>query len=174
MTSIDRSRPTFIVAVALATYLHPPTPSPQAQVPPASPIETQLLALHNATRATAHLPLLAIDPRLTAAAQVQAADCAQRRAISHVGSDGSTVGVRLARQGYGWAACAENAGLQYALPLNWPGADPRRPAWAMQAWMGSPGHRANILNRAYQDFGAAMVVGSDGAKYYIVTFGRRS
>merc|ERR1711963_942203 len=55
--------------------------------------------------------------------------------FSHPGSDGSSVGVRVSREGYSWRAVAENI------------AKGQRDAQAVvRAWMRSAGHRRNILN----------------------------
>lgn len=42
-----------------------------------------------------------------------------------------------------------------------------------RAWMNSPGHRANILNRTYRRVGVGVARSDGGSLYYAVVFGRR-
>jgi uncharacterized protein YkwD len=68
----------------------------------------------------------------------------QNNFMSHTGSDGSTIRPRVERQGYRGCLVAENIGKgQNSLGemLTW--------------WMNSPGHRKNLLNPKYSDFGLA-------------------
>lgn len=41
---------------------------------------------------------------------------------------------------------------------------------ALRSWMGSPGHRANILNPRYRKIGVAAYVASDGSVYWCQQF----
>ena len=45
------------------------------------------------------------------------------------------------------------------------------PASAISSWMGSSGHRANILNPGLQELGTAVAHGSDGRPYWVQVFG---
>ena len=45
---------------------------------------------------------------------------------------------------------------------------------AMQGWMNSPGHRANILNKDYRVIGVAAYEAKNGAWYYAQVFGRQA
>jgi uncharacterized protein YkwD len=62
----------------------------------------------------------------------------------HIGSDGSTLGVRISREGYVIAGegAAENIAGGFQTPDS-----------VVTAWMGSAGHRANILNAGYEHLG---------------------
>ena len=42
----------------------------------------------------------------------------------------------------------------------------------MDAWMASPGHKANILNCAYTDIGVGYAVNSSGTPYWTQDFGK--
>ena len=101
-----------------------------------------------AFRAEAGLAPLDWSPALQAAAEAHAADLARRRVLSHQGGDGSSAGDRARRAGYGWCLVAEN--------LAW---GQRDLAEVMQGWAGSPGHRANLLAEAAQQFGLARAQG---------------
>src|SRR5436309_3378063 len=68
----------------------------------------QLLAAHNRERAGQKLPPLALDAKLTAAAQLHADDMALNGKMSHEGSVGSTPFDRIKRQGFHYRSAAEN------------------------------------------------------------------
>lgn len=62
----------------------------------------------------------------------------------------------------GWTRLAENVAAGYAV------------AGVVPAWMGSPGHRANILNAQYQYIGIGVSKSADGRIYYTQNFARFS
>lgn len=102
----------------------------------------QVFALTNAERQKVGLKALAWDTRIAAAAQKFAEDMKARNYYSHTGQDGSLPWDRMAREGYRGAAMGENIARGFTTP-----------SMAVSAWMGSPGHRANILNAAYDATG---------------------
>ena len=67
---------------------------------------------------------------------------------------------RLAAVGYNWQAYAENVAYGQG-----------NPASAISSWMGSSGHRANILNPGLTEIGTAVANGSDGRPYWVQVFG---
>jgi uncharacterized protein YkwD len=140
-----------------------PAPTDQAQA------NLTLLALQNAERARNGKPPLTLHPELIAAAQVQANFCASRNQLTHTGVNGSTVGDRVTSQGYRWSAAAENASMQPPAPAGWPGPDPRSADFAVQGWLESPGHRANMLG-PYAQCGAGYADAENGIRYWVVTF----
>lgn len=102
----------------------------------------------NAYRAENARAPLAYSMTLQSAAEAHAQDMAARGFFDHRGSDGSDVGARVSRQGYGWCFVAENiAKGQPSL------------ADVMQAWAGSQGHRRNMLSRQAQEFALVEVPG---------------
>ncbi|MDT0528757.1 CAP domain-containing protein [Micromonospora sp. DSM 115977] len=111
---------------------------------------SQVVALVNAERAKAGCGAVGVDDKLTTAAQRHSQDQADHRDMSHTGSDGSNVGTRLDRVGYSWRTYGEN--------VAW---NQKTPAAVMDAWMNSPGHRANILNCAFTEIGVG-VANSNG------------
>ncbi|MEN9408933.1 MAG: hypothetical protein RL216_907 [Pseudomonadota bacterium] len=115
----------------------------------------------NDQRAGQNLPPVTLDTRLTDAAQAHACDSAARNRMGHDGSDGSTLGDRARRAGYDYRAIAENVALGY------PG-----PAAVLRGWMGSTGHRRNILLRGAEDAGIGMAVGRDGSLHWVLVIGR--
>ena len=124
----------------------PSTPAPDG-------VAAQLLAEVNAARTTgrtcgargafAPTHALALEPRLTAAAQDHSDDMYARRTMSHTGGDGSGPGQRIARTGYASATWGENVAAGYA------SVDA-----VMAGWLGSDGHCANLMNPGFTEFGA--------------------
>ena len=102
----------------------------------------------NTFRAAAGLPPLARSATLDAAARAHATDMARNGFFGHRGSNGSTHGDRIRAAGHRPCGAAENI------------ADgPFTPSGVMAGWMGSQGHRRNILNRRYSEYGLAEVEG---------------
>lgn len=95
----------------------------------------------NQQRAQVGLPLLALHPLLNVAAQNHVNDMVANYNYSHTGSDGSNVKQRVQWTGYGsnWAS------------ENWVSVS--SPELAIQWWMNSTVHRANILNGNWHEYG---------------------
>lgn len=110
---------------------------PIALVPAsASAAEQQVLELINqARRANGCNNDLVFAVRLNASADRHSSDMALRDFFSHTGSDGSSAGVRAEQAGYSYSELAENIAAGYNTPQK-----------VVNAWMGSSGHRQNILN----------------------------
>lgn len=87
------------------------------------------------------------DPRLTAAAQRHANDMLANNNFSHRGSDGSTPSARMADAGYATAPSGEI--------VFWATGSSATADAALAFWMGSPGHRAIILNCEFAAAGFA-------------------
>ena len=84
-------------------------------------------------------------------------------APGHEGSDGSDPSERVQRQSYVYARTAENvvAGTASA-------------SIAVTTWMGSPGHRVNILTPQFRNAGVAYVDAqdTDPHTFWVMVFGR--
>ncbi|BBY75083.1 hypothetical protein MPRF_19820 [Mycolicibacterium parafortuitum] len=87
------------------------------------------------------------DARLAAAAQRHANDMLTNSNFSHVGSDGSSPKARMADAGYQVAASGEI--------VFWATGSSATAEAALAFWMGSPGHRAIILNCTFAAAGFA-------------------
>ncbi|WP_406141619.1 CAP domain-containing protein [Streptomyces sp. NBC_01089] len=107
--------------------------------------EQRVLRLVNAARAEAGCRPLWISRQISRAARHHAGDLIRSGRYSHTGSDGSTPGGRISRAGYRWHLAGENVFL-----------GPRDARQAVQGWLRSPEHRANILNCAYHHTGIAV------------------
>src|ERR1700758_1253076 len=95
------------------------------------------------------------DMRLTLAAQRHADDMLVNGLDGHVGSDGSSPQARIADAGY--------PGTGYTGEIvYWGTGSAATPGAALDSWMGSPPHRAIILNCAFTAAGFATA--TDGNK----------
>lgn len=103
---------------------------------------TQVVSLTNQERANAGCPALAINSKLTTAAQNHTVDMALNDFFSHTSPGGSTLSSRLAAVGYSYWSAAENIAAGYSTPAS-----------VVAGWMNSPGHRANILNCSFTEIG---------------------
>ena len=136
----------------------PAPPPPPAPAPPpsdgASPeelaAEAEVLRLVNVERAKAGCPALAADGPLTTLARSFSADMAARGFFSHTDPDGMSPWDRAAAAGIGNLR-AENIALGQATPDA-----------VMRSWMGSDGHRTNILNCDYRTLGVGVHIASGG------------
>jgi uncharacterized protein YkwD len=121
-----------------------------------------LAELTNQERTRARLPTLRVDAKLMEAAQLHADQMAQARTLAH-----NLPRARLPRlrdrveaAGYLWSRIAENIASGH-----------RNASDTMSGWMDSPGHRANILNRAFSDVGTGFARDYKGRPYYVQVFG---
>lgn len=137
--------------------------------------EEEVLKLVNEARAAGHdcdsegnfgpTPPLTMNAALRCAARKHAADMSMRDYFDHVSPDGETFVERIVQAGYGsYAQIGENiAG----------GLDLDSARKAVDGWLDSDGHCANIMNEYYTEFGAAAYEGSGGLTFYWVQeFGR--
>lgn len=102
-----------------------------------------VLLLTNAARASAGVGALVLDPRLTTLAVAHARDMAERGYFSHTTPEGKTFGERLRDAGLSGPAGENLAGSASA-------------SGAVQAWLNSSGHRANMLNGTFRRLGVGV------------------
>jgi uncharacterized protein YkwD len=114
------------------------------------------LCLVNDERARFGEPALIEDARLSSAATGHSHDMDARHYFEHVSPGGQTLLMRVQESGF-----IPNGRVGYVLGENiawgtlWLGT----PRAIVHAWMTSPGHRANILNRSYRYTGIG--IGAD-------------
>jgi len=101
-----------------------------------------LLQETNKHRADNGLPGLTLNDQLTQAAQAKAEDMAARDYWSHNTPEGNPPWIFITNAGYHYQTAGEN--LAYGF-LN--------STATVEGWMGSEGHRANILNATYKEVG---------------------
>jgi len=121
---------------------------------------TVILAMVNTARAGTGLAPMVWDTRVATAAQAHSADMAAINLMTHTGSDGSNAGDRLLSAGFDWRAWGENVAAGQTSVQS-----------AFDAWMASPGHRAQILGD-YAVVGLGAAQGSNGTIYWTLDFAR--
>lgn len=131
-----------------------PAPPPAPVTSPIS-VAAEVVAAVNTYRAQSGVPPLGLNSLLNGAALDHSTDMAQRHVMTHTGWDGSTAGQRIAANGYTFSTWAENVA-----------AGQTTVAAVMQAWMGSAGHRANILSPYFNEIGIAAVKSDNGVIYW--------
>jgi len=136
-------------------------PGPGQTPPPNSDtdkFDAELLQLTNAERSKAGLSPLRFSDRLDQAADLHAIDMASKNYFDHTGLDGSDPGTRISRTGYQFSTWAENIS---GFP---------DPSSAIVSWMGSTGHRENILDPNLTEIGFGYA--NQGNKdYFVQVFG---
>lgn len=138
-----------------------PAPSPAPAPTPAAGLnadERQIVDAVNAERARAGLRPLQVDMRLVATARQKSQDMITNRYFAHQSPVLGSPFDQMRRAGISFRIAGENiAGNNSA-------------ASAMQAWMGSPGHRANILNPSFTHIGVGTVTGGPYGKMHTQHF----
>ena len=120
-----------------------------------------LIALANKDRLSQGLGGLEEDPTLSAVAQTKADDMAKRGYFSHISPDGNEPWYFLKAAGYTYSHAGENLALNF-----------NSSTATEDAWMQSPGHRANILKPVYTKAGVGIAYGLKDGKpaIFVVEF----
>ena len=128
-----------------------PAPVAQAAAAPVDPTaEAAVLALVNEARVDAGCGALTADPALAAVARAHSADMRDRDYFSHTSPEGLSPFDR-----------AERAGIDYSRAENIAFGQADATA-VMEAWLESPGHRANILDCELTKLGVGVAEGPGG------------
>jgi uncharacterized protein YkwD len=123
------------------------------------------LCLLNAERTARGLDALSPSTKLAHAAQGHADDMVDRRYFAH-----GNYGARIARTGWGRHRRTYTIGEN----LGYGTSDGATPRAIVAAWMESPGHRANILQRRFHAIGIGIASGTpdgDAGATYSTDFG---
>ncbi|MCY3020786.1 MAG: CAP domain-containing protein [Planctomycetota bacterium] len=126
----------------------------------ASEEEKAICDLTNAERQKAGLEPLRLNAKLFEAARGHSAHMAKHDELTHE-LDGKNVSKRADEKGYKWSAVGEN--------VAW---NQRTPEDVVRSWMKSSGHRANILNKDFDEIGVGIAPNKKGELYYTQVFGR--
>ena len=129
-------------------------------------IPQSLAVLANSDRGANNLQSLSYSPVLEAAAQEKANDMAAKGYFAHNSPEGITPWYWFSKVGYSYVYAGENLAVNFS-----DSAD------VNNAWMNSPGHRANILNDKFSEVGIATALGyyKGAATVFVVQmFGRPS
>lgn len=124
-----------------------------------------VIAETNRHRAAEGLPPLTGNALLASAAKAKADDMFRQQYFAHESPGGIGAGDLVSDAGYAFVTIGENLALgNYADDTE-----------LVQAWMDSPGHRANILSSRFTEIGVAVVQGTyEGEKTWMAVqeFGR--
>ncbi|WP_233629956.1 CAP domain-containing protein [Amycolatopsis sp. WAC 04197] len=121
--------------------------------------EEAVTRLVNLFRKKAGLEPFKTDERLRIAARRHCKDMARKNFCAHVAPDGSTPADRMRAAGY------PNPGGENVARGQ---VDPRT---VVQAWLDSPGHRANLVNPQFTTIGVGVYFLSDAGPYWTQNFG---
>ena len=118
------------------------------------------LCLVNAERDKAGCGPVRSNSALQRAAQGHSVDMAAEDYFSHTGTDGRTFADRIRAAGYTGGTIGENIAAGQATA-----------SAVMRSWMGSAGHRANILNCRFTSLGVGYARGGSYGTYWTQDFG---
>ncbi|HYC51926.1 MAG TPA: CAP domain-containing protein [Gemmatimonadaceae bacterium] len=126
-------------------------------------IAADIVRFTNDARSRNGLPALRTSTKLMEAARIHAEQMAAAQRSDHTinGAQYPTMQSRLQAVGYVYMQAAEN--------VAWNQSSAQA---AVNSWMSSSGHRANILDQGLTEMGAAMARSSRGEPYWIQVFGR--
>ncbi|MFF7156499.1 CAP domain-containing protein [Streptomyces sp. NPDC008139] len=142
--------PTTPVPTTTAARTQPPTTAAPASTDAVTAARAAILSLVNTQRASAGCSPLTASSSLDGLAQAFSEDMAARGFFDHTDPDGKTPWDRAKALGItnlGGENIARGQATAQAV---------------MDAWMNSPGHRANILNCDYKTLGVGIHYGSGG------------
>lgn len=160
VTHVPQSLPSLssspIVEKLVATISAPEPLRTISKIPSvASPSEVPLTMsgvtvwTNSQRRQNGNLPPLKENAKLNKSALIKAQDMLTRQYFEHESPDGKGPGDLAQTVGYAYLSIGENLAL----------GNFDTDKALVQAWMDSPGHRANILNDKYTEIGVAVVKG---------------
>ena len=117
---------------------------------------SEVVRLTNSARGQNGYAALVEDGALSEAAAVRAREIA--RSFSHTRPSGASFSSALSESGVSYLRAGENIA-----------SGQKSASEVVNAWMNSPGHRANILNSSYSRIGSASV-NIDGTLYWVQLF----
>ncbi len=161
-TRKTRALPLVVLIASLVLLVGPSTASSSASHPVVAlnSLEVGVLAQLNEIRAQHHLVPLTLSAPLTVASRQHSAEMAADGYFDHTSHDGTAFWKRIGR----WYPQSAFHHWSVGENLLWssPDIDPAR---ALDMWMVSPEHRANILASRWREVGVAAVhvAGAPGA-----------
>ena len=134
----------------------------KVNIPEASPLQTfeqECIRLINVQRANNGLPALSTNWELCRVARYKSEDMILKNYFSHTSPTYGSPFTMMQSFGLRFSAAAEN--IAYGQ---------RTAQEVVNAWMNSPGHRANILSRSYTHTGVGVAKKSNGTLYWTQMF----
>jgi len=150
-----------IIARFYMMYSAPPSPE---KVSGLSDQETEILGLVNRQRVRNGLAPLKFSPRLAVIARGHSYDMAMRHYLAHNSPDGVAPADRISGVGIGYRVVGENIYMDDS-------ADSADVAQrAMNGWLKSPEHLANIVSGKFTETGVGIAHSADGGTYVTQDF----
>ncbi len=109
---------------------------------------SNIISLTNESRSQFSLSALSENASLDKAAQAKADDMLKKGYFSHNTPDGKTPWDFIQNSGYNYLMAGENLAVNFT-----------ESEAVEQAWMNSPGHKANILNKNFEEIGVGISQG---------------
>lgn len=119
-----------------------------------------MVGMINEARAKEGLPALAVNGELARVARAKSRDMVENGYFGHHSPTYGSFSSMLDRYGIRYRAAGENIAMNSSGSV----------AAAHRNLMNSPGHRANIMERAYDTVGVGVYVASNGNHYYTQLF----
>lgn len=142
------------------TPSQPEQPKPTPSTPANNRgFEQQVVELVNQERAKAGLKPLTYDGQLSQVARLKSQDMRDKNYFSHTSPTYGSPFDMMKSYGISYRTAGENIAAGQATP-----------AQVVQAWMNSPGHRANILNSQYTHIGVGYAQGGSYGHYWTQMF----
>ncbi|HHX18255.1 MAG TPA: SafA/ExsA family spore coat assembly protein [Clostridium sp.] len=117
-------------------------------------LENEVIRLVNSERAKKGLPALKANWQVSRVARYKSQDMIDKNYFSHTSPTYGSPFRMLETFGVSFSAAGENIAMGQ-----------RTPSEVMNAWMGSPGHRNNILSPSYTEIGVGLAK-SGNRRYY--------
>jgi uncharacterized protein YkwD len=150
-----------IIARFYMLYTAPPSPE---KVSGLTDQETQILGLVNQQRVRGGMRPLKFSPRLAVVARGHSYDMAMRHYLAHNSPDGVAPADRISGAGLGYRAVGENIYMDDDADS---AGVPRR---AMNGWLKSPEHLANLISGKFTETGVGIAQSADGSTYVTQDF----
>lgn len=154
----------LIGAIAGRVYLNTELPRSQEQLAGVSAEEARILELVNHERKKVGLAELKLSGRLAITARGHSYDMALRHYFSHESADGVGPEQRIRGSGIAYIEMGENIYVE-----DYPNRD-GMPERAIAGWLGSPGHRKNMLSPSFTATGVGTAHAADGSIYVTQDF----
>jgi uncharacterized protein YkwD len=143
----------FVGVFAAAALVVPAaTAAPRHAQAALTPLESGVLVDINAFRREHHLAPLKLNARLSAAAREHTQEMAQQGYFSHDSANGAVFWKRI----QGFYASSPWRYWSVGENLLWSSPDVT-PSHALEMWLASPEHKANLMNPRWREIGVAAV-----------------
>ena len=138
----------LVILLELFTFLIPIISHLNTTGQMAAVLPAVLADLTNQERQTQNLPALTVSPLLNEAAQMKANDMATNGYFAHTSPTGKTPWYWLEQAGYNYQYAGENLAINFSDSKD-----------VTDAWLASPGHKANIVKENYTEVGTGVASG---------------